>query len=97
MTVTIANREYNIDPSQLVQQRGSSTASCWSTIVAWQNGSLPDTDGEIRLGTPFLAGVYAQVPFNPSHSFLDMADVQGVLLFRETTICRSCWETRLCQ
>jgi len=62
MTVTIANREYNVDPTQLVQQRGSSPTSCWSTIVAWQNGSLPDTDGEIRLGTPFLSGVYAYVP-----------------------------------
>jgi hypothetical protein len=61
MTVTIANREYNVDPTQLVQRRGASPTSCCSTIVAWQNGSLPDTNGEIRLGTPFLSGVYAYV------------------------------------
>ena len=68
MTVTIANREYNVDPTQLVQQRGASASSCWSTIVAWQNGSLPDTNGEIRLGTPFLSGVYAYVPTTQTFS-----------------------------
>lgn len=61
MTVTIANREYKVDSSQLVQQRGVSPNSCWSSIVAWQAGSVPDIQGEIRLGTPFLAGVYAWV------------------------------------
>jgi hypothetical protein len=59
MTVTIGGREYNVDPTQLVQQRGASSGACWSTIVAWQPGSLPETLGEIRLGTPFLSGVYA--------------------------------------
>jgi len=61
MTVTIANREYNVEASQLVQQKGPTPSLCWSSIVAWQNGSLPDTNGEIRLGTPFLSGVYAYV------------------------------------
>lgn len=59
MTVTVAGREYKVDSTQLVQQRGVSPNACWSSIVAWQSGSLPDTRGEIRLGTPFLAGVYA--------------------------------------
>jgi hypothetical protein len=59
MTVTIGDREYNVESSQLVQQRGVSPGSCWSSIVSWQAGSLPDAAGEIRLGTPFLSGVYA--------------------------------------
>jgi hypothetical protein len=78
MTITISNREYNVDPTQLVQQRGASPTSCWSTIVAWQNGSLPDTNGEIRLGTPFLSGVYAYVLTVSSRY---SADGQGILLF----------------
>lgn len=64
MTVTIANREYNVEASQLVQQKGPTPSLCWSSIIAWQNGSLPDTHGEIRLGTPFLSGVYAYVLSN---------------------------------
>lgn len=59
MTVTIGGREYNVDANELVQQRGVSPNSCWSSIVSWQTGSLADAAGEIRLGTPFLSGVYA--------------------------------------
>jgi len=61
MTVTISGHEYNVAASELVQPRGVAGRTCWSSIVAWSNGSLPEQLGEIRLGTPFLSGVYSYV------------------------------------
>ena len=64
MSVTFNGYEYAVPSSQLVQPRainGISSGGCWGAIVAWQNGSVPESLGEIRLGTPFLNGVYSWV------------------------------------
>jgi len=59
MTVTISGHEYNVASSELVQPRDRASRTCWGSLVAWENASLPEELGEIRLGTPFLSGVYA--------------------------------------
>ena len=59
MTVTIAGYEYNVASSEIIQSRDVAGRTCWGGVVAWQNDSAPDTLGEIRLGTPFMSGVYS--------------------------------------
>jgi len=59
MSITISGHEYNVASSELVQARDVARRTCWSSIVAWSNGSVPEALGEIRLGTPFLSGVYS--------------------------------------
>ena len=59
MTVTLGGHEYNVAASELVQPRDRAGRTCWSSLVAWENASLPEQQGEIRLGTPFLSGVYS--------------------------------------
>lgn len=59
MSITISGHEYKVAASELVQGRDIARQTCWGSVVAWQNGSLPDTTGEIRMGTPFLSEVYS--------------------------------------
>jgi hypothetical protein len=59
MTVSLSGTSYAVASSQLVQQRNEGGQSCWSSIVAWSNGSVPEQLGEVRLGTPFMSGVYS--------------------------------------
>jgi hypothetical protein len=58
MTVSLSGTSHAVASSQLVQQRNEGGQSCWSSIVAWSNGSIPEQLGEVRLGTPFMSGVY---------------------------------------
>jgi hypothetical protein len=59
MSISISGTTYAVASSQLVQSRDTAGVSCWSSIVAWSNGSTPEKLGEVRLGTPFMAGVYS--------------------------------------
>ena len=59
MTVTLAGHEYDVDKHELVQPRDASGRTCWGSVVAWQNGSVPESLGEIRFGTPFMSGIYS--------------------------------------
>jgi hypothetical protein len=61
MTITIASHEYSVDASQLVQRRDRAGQTCWGAVVGWTSGSTPDRLGEVRLGTPFMSGIYTLV------------------------------------
>jgi len=61
MTITIAKYQYNVATSELVQPRDRAGQTCWGSVVAWQNGSTAEGLGEVRMGTPFMSGVYSYV------------------------------------
>ncbi|KAK4685789.1 hypothetical protein P7C73_g4350, partial [Tremellales sp. Uapishka_1] len=73
MSITISSTEYRLDSSQLVVARDKAGQTCWSTVTAWQNGSLPESLGEIRLGTPFMSGVYSVLYYTESEQLVGIA------------------------
>ncbi|WVF70277.1 hypothetical protein IAT40_005066 [Kwoniella sp. CBS 6097] len=73
LKITISGVQYAVASSQLVQSRDSAGRTCWSSLVAWQNGSVPDQRGEVRLGTPFMAGVYSAFYYSDSEQFVGLA------------------------
>nr|XP_031860992.1 uncharacterized protein CI109_003719 [Kwoniella shandongensis]KAA5528064.1 hypothetical protein CI109_003719 [Kwoniella shandongensis] len=73
LLITIDDRQYAVDPSRLVQARDAQGRTCWSSVVAWQNGSLPEQRGEVRLGTPFLSGVYAALYYSSTAQYIGLA------------------------
>ena len=62
MEITISGYQYNVANAQLIQPRDQAGQTCWGAVVAWQNGSVTETLGEIRLGTPFMSDIYSYVP-----------------------------------
>ncbi|KAK8866113.1 hypothetical protein IAR55_001264 [Kwoniella newhampshirensis] len=73
LTFTIDDREYVVDPARLVQARDTSGRTCWSSVVAWQNGSIPEQQGEVRLGTPFMSGLYMALYYSDSEQYIGLA------------------------
>nr|XP_018267356.1 uncharacterized protein I303_01342 [Kwoniella dejecticola CBS 10117]OBR89514.1 hypothetical protein I303_01342 [Kwoniella dejecticola CBS 10117] len=73
LKITISGTQYAIDPTALVRNRDAAGRTCWSSIVAWQNGSVPETNGEVRLGTPFMSGVYAALYYSDSAQYVGLA------------------------
>ncbi|ODN90212.1 hypothetical protein L198_06230 [Cryptococcus wingfieldii CBS 7118] len=74
LTLTISDTTYGIASSQLVQTRGAATGrSCWSSVVAWGNGSVPETIGEVRLGTPFMSNVYSVLYYTDGAQYIGLA------------------------
>ncbi|WVR06058.1 hypothetical protein IAU60_003086 [Kwoniella sp. DSM 27419] len=71
--IAISGVQYNIASSELVQARDKAGITCWGSIVAWQNGSLPEQQGEVRLGTPFMAGVYSVLYYSGSAQYVGLA------------------------
>lgn len=63
MTLIISGAAYAVASSQLVQARDVAGRTCWGSVVAWQNNSLAEQKGEIRLGTPFMSNIYSCVVF----------------------------------
>ena len=59
LVISINSRSYNIEASQLIQPRDVAGRTCWGSLMAWTKGSVPDVRGEVRLGTPFMQGVYS--------------------------------------
>ncbi|OCF37661.1 hypothetical protein I316_00788 [Kwoniella heveanensis BCC8398] len=73
LKITIAGVQYAVASSQIVQPRDTAGRTCWSSLVAWQRGSVPDERGEVRLGTPFMAGVYSAFYYSDSEQFVGLA------------------------
>ncbi|RXK39222.1 hypothetical protein M231_03442 [Tremella mesenterica] len=73
MTVTIDQHEYKVAASELVKPRTLGGTSCWAGIVAWRNGSLAEQLGEVRLGTPFMSGVYAALYYTTDERHVGLA------------------------
>ncbi|WWC86447.1 uncharacterized protein L201_001324 [Kwoniella dendrophila CBS 6074] len=73
LRITISGTSYAIDPTSLVRNRDRAGRTCWSSIVAWQNGSVPEQNGEIRLGTPFMSGVYTALYYSGSAQYVGLA------------------------
>lgn len=59
MSISIQSATYNFNPTQLVQPKDGQT--CYSQVQAWTDGSVAEEQGEIRLGTSFMSGVYSYV------------------------------------
>ncbi|WWC66206.1 uncharacterized protein I206_100107 [Kwoniella pini CBS 10737] len=73
LKIIISGTQYAIDPTALVRNRDAAGRTCWSSIVAWQNGSVPETNGEVRLGTPFMSGVYAALYYSDAAQYVGLA------------------------
>ncbi|KLT41665.1 acid protease [Cutaneotrichosporon oleaginosum] len=56
--VVLGGIPYVLATSSLIVPRDSQGWTCWGSMMSWANASLPETHGEIRLGAPFLSGVY---------------------------------------
>ncbi|ORX37386.1 aspartic peptidase domain-containing protein [Kockovaella imperatae] len=79
MTITISGREFNVERRELVQPREVSGISCWGSVVAWHNGSVAESLGEIRLGTPFMSGVYTALFYEPGGQLVGIAGKPGTV------------------
>ncbi|WVW82514.1 hypothetical protein I302_104525 [Kwoniella bestiolae CBS 10118] len=77
LKITISGTQYAIDPTSLVRNRDVAGRTCWSSIVAWQNGSVPEARGEVRLGTPFMSGVYTALYYSESAQYVGLAGKPG--------------------
>ncbi|GMK56760.1 hypothetical protein CspeluHIS016_0306000 [Cutaneotrichosporon spelunceum] len=62
--VRLSGVSYNLATSSLVVPRDKLGRTCWGSVVAWSNGSVPETEGEIRLGAAFISGVYMAMTYN---------------------------------
>lgn len=56
-SATINGITYNVPDKALVQSRSSKT--CWGSVVAWGNDTLPGQERLVVLGTPFMSAVYS--------------------------------------
>ncbi|CAD6589504.1 MAG: hypothetical protein TREMPRED_005380 [Tremellales sp. Tagirdzhanova-0007] len=73
MEITISGYQYNVANAQLIQPRDQAGQTCWGAVVAWQNGSVTETLGEIRLGTPFMSDIYSVLFYSPSEQLVGIA------------------------
>ena len=73
MIVDISGYQYKVGSTELVQPRTDGGAGCWSSVIAWQNGSTAEQVGEVRLGTPFLAGVYVALYYSTDERYVGIA------------------------
>ncbi|WVQ97625.1 hypothetical protein IAU59_004739 [Kwoniella sp. CBS 9459] len=73
LRITISGVQYAVASSQLVQPRDQAGRTCWSSVVAWQNGSVPEQRAEVRLGTPFMAGIYSAFYYSDSEQYVGLA------------------------
>ncbi|OCF74007.1 hypothetical protein I204_05857 [Kwoniella mangroviensis CBS 8886] len=73
LKISISGTQYAIDPTSLVRNRDVAGRTCWSSIVAWQNGSVPEGKGEVKLGTPFMSGVYTALYYSESAQYVGLA------------------------
>ncbi|ORY29360.1 aspartic peptidase domain-containing protein [Naematelia encephala] len=77
MSVTIAGHEYQVSSSALVQARDTAGNTCWGNLIAWNNGTLPDTLGEVRLGTAFMSGIYSVLYYDGTQQLIGIAGKPG--------------------
>ncbi|EAL17393.1 hypothetical protein CNBM1980 [Cryptococcus deneoformans B-3501A] len=73
MTLIISGAAYAVASSQLVQARDVAGRTCWGSVVAWQNNSLAEQKGEIRLGTPFMSNIYSVLYYSDSAQYVGLA------------------------
>jgi hypothetical protein len=55
--MSVQGTTYNFNPTQLVQP--GPDRRCYSQVQAWTNSSVAEEQGEIRLGSSFLSGIYS--------------------------------------
>ncbi|WRT64341.1 uncharacterized protein IL334_001273 [Kwoniella shivajii] len=77
LKITISGTQYAVDPTALIQNRDVAGRTCWSSIIAWQNGSIPEQNGEVRLGTPFMSGIYVALYYSESAQYVGLAGKPG--------------------
>ncbi|KAL7419284.1 hypothetical protein Q5752_006121 [Cryptotrichosporon argae] len=77
LTVSISGTSYAVNSATLVAARDIAGRTCWGNIVAWENGSVPESLGEVRLGTAFMNGVYTALYYSDSEMLVGLAGKPG--------------------
>ncbi|BEI95270.1 hypothetical protein CcaverHIS631_0102190 [Cutaneotrichosporon cavernicola] len=61
--VRLGGVSYALAINQLVVPRDRLGRTCWGSVVSWSNASIPETNGDIRLGKAFISGIYMALSY----------------------------------